>query len=86
MEVNYNENGENNEDGEEDSEVFFLTIKDMKRKYNVFFFLQQFQEEEENTESDEDDYGAYTVASKEDFVHVETKTKVSTMYLVTSVI
>ena len=34
------------------------------------------QEEEENTESDEDDYGAYTVASKEDFVHVETKTKV----------
>ena len=35
------------------------------------------EEEEENTESDEDDYGAYTVASKEDFVHVETKTKVS---------
>ena len=34
------------------------------------------QEEEENTESDEDDYGAYTVASKEDFVHVEAKTKV----------
>jgi len=34
------------------------------------------EDEEENTESDEDDYGAYTVASKEDFVHVETKTKV----------
>ena len=34
------------------------------------------EEEEENTESDEDDYGAYTVASKEDFVHVEAKTKV----------
>ena len=34
------------------------------------------EEGEENTESDEDDYGAYTVASKEDFVHVEAKTKV----------
>merc|ERR1712008_248221 len=32
--------------------------------------------DEVNTESDEDDYGAYTVASKEDFVHVEAKTKV----------
>ena len=58
MEVNYNENGEYNEDVEEDSE-----------------------EEEENTESDEDDYGAYTVASKEDFVHVETKSKVRYVFL-----
>jgi len=30
------------------------------------------------TESDEDGYGAYTVASKEDFVHVETKSKAKT--------
>merc|ERR1712008_175757 len=32
--------------------------------------------EEDSEESDEDDFGAYTVASKEDFVHVEAKTKV----------
>merc|ERR1712083_687561 len=35
-------------------------------------------EEDAETESDEDGYGAYTVASKEDFVHVETKSKVKT--------
>ena len=34
-------------------------------------------DEDAETESDEDGYGAYTVASKEDFVHVETKSKVS---------
>ena len=38
-------------------------------------------EGEENTESDEDDFGAYTVASKEDFVHVEAKTKVRYVFL-----
>ena len=35
------------------------------------------EEEDAETESDEDGYGAYTVASKEDFVHVETKSNVS---------
>merc|ERR1739847_148207 len=33
-------------------------------------------ETQSDPDEDEDDYGAYTVASKEDFVHVETKTKV----------
>jgi len=36
------------------------------------------EDEDAETESDEDGYGAYTVASKEDFVHVETKSKVKT--------
>merc|ERR1712223_670909 len=35
-------------------------------------------ETQSDPDEDEDDYGAYTVASKEDFVHVETKTKVKT--------
>ena len=37
---------------------------------------EETEDEDEETESDEDGYGAYTVASKEDFVHVETKSKV----------